>query len=560
MLITILFLIQGAPTCLIGQQKSNVDPALKETQAFLNSLGKKYSIVELKYLKKLNLTHLGVSDENISKLNGLEHLQTLILTNTRVSGSGLGSLSKNQQLRTLVLKNAPLRNDQLDAVSGIKQLNHLNLGKTPLTDKGLQSLAKLPGLKSLDISRTRISNTGMETIGKLSSLTSLDLGDNQLSDSGIKALGRLKNLETLVLSNTLISDEGLIHLLALPSLKNLDLSDTRITNKGLKHLKKVSKLSRLNLANTKIDANGLSDIFEFSGLTYVSVSGTQISYSDFMDLKKSMPHVELNAHYVVIPPGSKTDVSRIFGNGELEKEIKTSPAVDVWIKRPLVVGLAVPFEIAFINSEGFVDIDYKLESDLVFKLKNVPFTLFSGKTKKSGQDSITLSKSELYISKGIIKGEIAVERVSSKRKLEIYQKSPLENIQPEYMGSSRIDRFFSDVERVVFSQNYLEGHAGEEFEIKISVYNYLGNKIKGKVGKTIGFLILANNDLIIDGKTQRNAFKIHPSRFRDGEVLIRVKAEKKGQYVLSHDSGQRPYDPKLSYRGNYVSIRIESSI
>ncbi|MBU2510091.1 hypothetical protein KJ966_02095 [bacterium] len=560
LLITILLLFQGSPTCLLGQVKNHSDSTLKETREFLSSVGKRYSSIELEYLKRLNLSNLRITDENIEKLNGLEQLQTLILSGTQISGSGLGSLSKNRQLKTLILKNTLLQNDQLVSISGIRQLSQLNISETELNDQGLLSLEKLSNLRHLNVSSTRISNEGMEIIGNLSSLESLNLGHNQLSDTGIKSLGRLQNLETLVLRDTLISDDGLVHLMAMSSLKNLDLSDTRITNQGLEHLKKISKLSSLNLANTDIDANGLSDIFEFIGLTYVSVSGTHISYADFMNLKRSMPHVEMNAHYVVIPPDSKIDVKRIFGDGDSEKESKPSPAVDIWIKKPLVVGLAVPFEIAFINSDGFVDSDYRLETDLVFKLKNVPFTLFSGGIKKSGQDSITLSKSEVYISKGIIKGEIAVERVSSRRKLEIYQTSLKKDVQPEYIGSSRIDRLFSDVERVVFSENYLEGNTGEELEIRISAYNYLGQKIKGKIGKTIGFLILSNHDLIIDGKMQRYAFEIHPSRFRNGEASIKVKAEKKGQYVLSFDSGQRPYDNNLPSRGNYVSIKIESSI
>ncbi|MBU3918174.1 hypothetical protein KKA14_21805 [bacterium] len=560
LLISVLLFIQGFPTRLNGQLKNSPDSALLKTQKFLNSLGKKFSVTELTYLKKLNLANLEITDKNIHSLNSLKQLRTLILSDTQISGKTLGDLSKNSQLKTLELENIPLREDLLDSISKIKPLTRLNISNTALTDKGLLPLTNLKNLQTLNISGTQVSNTGMEIIGKIKSLRSLNLARNQLSNPGLKSLSQLKNLDTLVLSETLIDDDGLKYLLDLPSLKFLDLSDTRISNNGLKYLKTIIKLSHLNLANTDIDNKGLSDIFDFKNLNYISISGTQISYVDFMNLKSSMPTVEINAHYVIIPPEYKTDINRIFGNNDPEMEIKTAPIVDISIKDPLIVGLAIPFEIAFINPDGLIDRNYHLKSDLVFNLKNTPFTLSSGKAKKSGQDTIILPSSEINFANGIVSGTISVERISNGRTLVVYRKSPDKEGLLEYLGSFKIDMLFSDVEKVVFSKNHLEANTGEELEIKISVYNYLGQKIEGKVGKTIHFLIQSNHALIIDGKQQLNTFNIHPSRFSKGEALIRIKAEKQGQYVLSYHGGQTIQGSGMGKQDNSISIKIESSI
>ncbi len=558
LLIIVLLFAQGHPTCLNGQPQKNIDPALQKTHEFLKSLGKDFSVVELKYLKKLNLTNLEVTDKDIRSLNSLKQLQTLILSNTQISGKGLGDLSRNLHIKTLELKNTPLKMDHLSSLSRIKQIRELNLSKTTLTDKGLISLTKLKNLRNLNISSTQISNAGMEIVGKMNSLQSLNLAGNQISNLGLKSLKQLKSLETLVLSDTIIDDDGIKQLLDLPSLRFLDLSDTKISNKGLKTLKKINKLSHLNLANTSINDKGLTDIFDFKNLKYISISGTQISYTDFMSLKSSMPHVEINAHYVVIAPDSKTDISQIFGSKD--PVIEATPIVDISIMDPLIVGLAIPFEITFINTKGLVDRNYHLDSDLIFKLKNTPFTLFSGKTKKSGHDTIALTNSEINFANGIMKGAISVERISSGLRLDVYRKSQKEKKPLKYLGSIKIDVLFSDVEEVVFSEKYLKTSTGEEVEIKIAVYNYLGEKIIGKVGKTIHFLISSNHALIVDGKKQYKTFNIPPGRFKKGEASFKIKAEKKGKYVLSFHSGQTSQGNRFQKRGNSISIKVESSI
>ena len=242
------------------------------------------------------LTHLEVSDANISDLTGLQfatNLTYLWLTGNAITD--LSALCDLTNLRDLVLFSNAITD--ISALSNLTNLIHLNLNHNTVSD--LSVLAKLTNLTYLFLADNTITN--ISALSNLTNLMGLNISGTSITDLAV--LANLTNLRELGLSNSVITDTSTLS--NLTHLRELDISGTNITDlavlaklanltylalndnciSDLSALSKLTNLTELNLSDNKIS--------DFSPL----VANTGFSSGDEVDVRKNPLSAEsLNTH------------------------------------------------------------------------------------------------------------------------------------------------------------------------------------------------------------------------------------------------------------------------
>lgn len=208
-----------------------------------------------------------VTDQDVTRLLGLEEVKRIALTGTKLTGQALRALA---QIPTLEELNFPGKGlDGLD-LSGLEgsPVNQLTLtGLTVKDPAALKVLTTLKNLRFLSISET-------------------------LSVAAVTAFPSLPKLE--VLSSTInreITDEALPLIPAkAPALQRLDLwgatnQGTKITGSTLGSLKGLKDLNDLGLNFTQIDDVSLKPLTEFKSLKKLSLAGTKVTDACIPTLK-----------------------------------------------------------------------------------------------------------------------------------------------------------------------------------------------------------------------------------------------------------------------------------
>ena len=249
-----------------------VEVSLERTWATDNDID---FIVELKTIKKLDLSFTYVTDRGIKKLQALQQLEDLTLDTAEfLTDASMAHLRANRALRRLVVRGVDITDAGmpyvgemtglrsldisytmlgdvgLEHLPDLSELEHLKIGATLITGLNLNFLKLLPKLKSLSLRGVQRRNAGacwtpnvtdldLETISLLSGLEELDLGVGiklgmggkpaapgggnctltgglQITDLGVAKLAKLKNLKRLNISGARLTPEGLQVLQSLP--------------------------------------------------------------------------------------------------------------------------------------------------------------------------------------------------------------------------------------------------------------------------------------------------------------------------------------------------------
>ena len=249
-----------------------VEASLERTWATDNDID---FIVELKTIKKLDLSFTYVTDRGIKKLQALQQLEDLTLDTAEfLTDASMAHLRANRALRRLVVRGVDitdagmpyigemsglrsldisytmLADVGLEQLPNLSELEHLKIGATLITGLNLNFLKLLPKLKTLSLRGVQRRNAGacwtpnvtdldLDTISLLSGLEELDLGVGiklgmggqpaapgggncrltgglQFSDLGVAKLAKLKNLKRLDISGARLTPEGLQVLQSLP--------------------------------------------------------------------------------------------------------------------------------------------------------------------------------------------------------------------------------------------------------------------------------------------------------------------------------------------------------
>jgi internalin A len=239
---------------------------------------------------EVSLARTWATNNDIERLVEIKGLKRLDLSFTYVTDRGIERLSQLQQLEELNLDTAEFITDAaISYLRANRRLRKLNLRGTDITDISLPHIAELTGLRSLDLSHTQLGDVGIESLPALAELEELDLGGTRISGLNLSVLKLLPKLRKLSFNgiqrrnagacwSPLITDLDLDSLAGLSGLEELNLGigvslgrtgvpvgpgncrvagGIRITDLGLAKLARLKKLRRLNISGAKITPAGL---------------------------------------------------------------------------------------------------------------------------------------------------------------------------------------------------------------------------------------------------------------------------------------------------------------
>ena len=150
-----------------------IEASLERTWATDNDID---FVVELKTVKKLDLSFTYVTDKGIKKLQALQQLEDLTLDTAEfLTDAAMAHLRANRALRRLVVRGVDI------------------------TDSGMPYVAEMSGLRSLDISYTMLGDVGLEHLPGLSELEHLKIGGNMITGLNLNFLKLLPKLKSLSL-------------------------------------------------------------------------------------------------------------------------------------------------------------------------------------------------------------------------------------------------------------------------------------------------------------------------------------------------------------------------
>jgi internalin A len=305
-------------------------------------------VVELKTIKKLDLSFTYVTDKGIKKLQALQQLEDLTLDTAEfLTDASMAHLRANRALRRLVVRGVDITDAGmpyvgemtglrsldisytmlgdvgLEHLPALSELEHLKIGGNMITGLNLNFLKLLPKLKSLSLRGMQRRNAGacwtprvtdldLETISLLAGLEELDLGVGiglgmggqpaapgggncrltgglQITDLGVAKLARLKKLRRLNLSGARISTESIQLLHGLP-LEHLSLfACVSIDNSAAAALAGIPTLIHLDLSYTKIGNESLPHLAKLQNLKQLYLTETQVTADAADAFKKERP-------------------------------------------------------------------------------------------------------------------------------------------------------------------------------------------------------------------------------------------------------------------------------
>jgi DNA-directed RNA polymerase subunit RPC12/RpoP len=148
----------------------------------------------------------------------------------------------------------------LTVLDGLPHLKQLNLDHTETTDEGLKAVARATNLMSLSLTNTQVSDAGLAQLRTLTGLEDLRLDRLPITDAGLTHLSGFTRLRKLSLYKTGVTGSGLAVLQQLPSLERVSLDDTAVGDAGLRHLHACSNLKYLSVWRTRVTPAGLQEL------------------------------------------------------------------------------------------------------------------------------------------------------------------------------------------------------------------------------------------------------------------------------------------------------------
>jgi internalin A len=306
-----------------GSDGNIVEVSLARTWASNNDIER---IVEIKGLKRLDLSFTYVSDAGIERLQQLQQLEDLTLDATEaITDAAASYLRANKHLRKLVLRGTDVTDVGMPYLAALTGLKSLDLSHTMVGDVGLESLPALSELEELDLGGTRITGINLNFLKLLPNLKKLSFNGIQrrnagacwtplITDLDLDTISLLSGLEDLnlgvgvslgrtsvpvgagnchVTGGIQLTDLGVAKLAKLTKLRSLDISGAKITPAGLKVLKSLPQLERLSLWNcTALDDSAAPEFAALPKLTNLDLSYTSAGDGTLKSLA-ALPNLKL---------------------------------------------------------------------------------------------------------------------------------------------------------------------------------------------------------------------------------------------------------------------------
>jgi internalin A len=306
-----------------GPDGAIVEISLARTGATNNDIER---VVEIKGLKRLDLSFTYVSDPGIELLQQLQQLEELTLDTTEsITDAAVSYLRANKHLRKLVLRGTDITDVGMPYLAELTDLRSLDLSYTMVGDVGFESLPALSQLEELNLGGTRITGINLNFLKLLPKLKKLSFNGIQrrnagacwtplITDLDLDTISLLSGLEDLnlgvgvslgrtgvavgagncrVTGGIQLTDLGLAKLAKLTKLKRLDVSGAKITPAGLSVLKNLPQLQRLSLWNCKaLDDSAAPELVAIARLTDLDLSYTSAGDATLKSLA-ALPSLKL---------------------------------------------------------------------------------------------------------------------------------------------------------------------------------------------------------------------------------------------------------------------------
>lgn len=567
----------AALIALCGCVTLQVTVDILDTQKFLKSLGKEYSIEQLRLLDELNLTGINLKDEDLRYFAPLKNLQTIRLDRTGINGEGFKYLLQNYSIHSISLSGTNVTDRALSYIGQLPEIKSLDLSNTNVSDKNmifienhkglielklndtfvddntLVILSNIINLKKLELRNTNITDWGMQFLSLHQKIERIVLSRCFITDDGIKHLSHANAIKHLNLSQTLITDKALNYLKHLRNLKHLDLSKTAITNKALMIIAQFNQLIHLDISDTKITSKGYPLIKKIKKLRYLNINGTVSTWQKIETLTSEIPDLKINSSYFRLSERKKIPTRQ-------DRKSLSTMYAKFKLKKPIFIGMDMPFSIVFFDENGRIDKDLKLDSDIIFRIDNkVPFKIIIGSCKRSGDGRIVVSGECSKIKNGILRGKISFKKITTGSILKVFlEKKDNEKKRLLYICGSYLDDTFYDIGHIKFNLKTKELVAGKEFTIEVIPFNFLKEQIKDMSARNINLILTVDKAMYINGKGRRGNFIVKPGDFINNIAELKGITTKSGMYSLSFNRmGYKDrYSADTSIGWNSLSLKI----
>lgn len=286
----------------------SIDSTKKLTPAGLTHLGQ-MSRLEKLTLFQINADGVGLGDDAIRSLTGLESLRELTIIECGTTDAGVKLLKKLPHLTALTLsKEGSLTDGALKSIARLSRLRSLSLpsyvgtrrGRMRFSADGIRHLKGLKELESLHLVGHDVPADAL-MFPKLKSLAlgyagpddPRELGRDAIGDDVAKRIHALRALRDLELSYFAVSDDGLKFVAGLPELRRLTLRSSRITDAGIDHFRYHKRLEHVTLRVAGATDKGLRHLAQVQSLTRLDLDGggRQFSMAGLQQLKY-LPRLE----------------------------------------------------------------------------------------------------------------------------------------------------------------------------------------------------------------------------------------------------------------------------
>ena len=312
-----------------GTDYNNIIRELKNCEKLKNVTIRLQAIADMSVIAELgNLNYLDLSNNNISKIEGIENMTNLVtlnLSSNRISK--IEGLENLQNLKTLNLNGnnitdiTPLSKNALLTTLYLKYNTVIDENRSNYTGDRLEELNKIGeildrgGYIYLDVDKLRLFNnytkldlsnqrlTTLESLEGLTQLTTLNLNSNSLTLEDEKSQEILKSMTNL--NNLNLGNNEITSIIAVNSLKKLkfltlygnnvnlveiediisNLTQLQVSTETLKTINEcdVTKITTLKLNNSNV--NELPDLSRFKNLTSLNLDGNP-NISNFEEVSK----------------------------------------------------------------------------------------------------------------------------------------------------------------------------------------------------------------------------------------------------------------------------------
>lgn len=235
----------------------------------------------------------GITDDNLSHINGIRTLEWLGLNSSQVAGPGLVNIQGMTALKRIDMHGCRSMTDEgLAHITNLPNLEWVIITHSLIDGSGLKFLKNLPKLRYLNLTNSKITGPGLDELADCPALDSLWLSGAPLRDEGLANLKNLKQLKFLYLNDTLVSGPGLENLKDLSNLQLLDLQNTGIKGPSLAPLAGIIKLKTLDVSGTHVGDEDLKTLSGFQ-LTWLGIKTTKVTPDGAEKLKKDLPSTNI---------------------------------------------------------------------------------------------------------------------------------------------------------------------------------------------------------------------------------------------------------------------------